>query len=70
MQIDTSGIIKYYVLSNHITIRKDINEMSKDEEEKVCHHPEKLKGKPGDCSPKQVRECHGNDKNHPCNKKR
>jgi len=33
---------------------------------KGCQHPEKLKGKPGDCSPKQVRECHGDAKKHPC----
>ena len=24
-----------------------------------CDHPEKLKGKPGDCSPEQVFDCHG-----------
>jgi len=32
----------------------------------VCQHPEKLKGKPGECSPQQVRECHGEDKEHSC----
>ena len=25
----------------------------------TCDHPEKLKGKPGECSPKQIEECHG-----------
>jgi len=24
-----------------------------------CEHPEKLKGAPEECSPEQVRECHG-----------
>ncbi len=24
-----------------------------------CGHPEKLKGKPGECSPEQIKECHG-----------
>ncbi len=24
-----------------------------------CEHPEKLKGKPGECSPEQMAECHG-----------
>jgi len=33
-----------------------------------CEHPEKLKGKPGECTPTQIQECHGDDKNHPCNK--
>ena len=40
--------------------------MCKAESEKVCEHPEKLKGKPGECSPEQIRECHGEDAEHPC----
>ena len=35
-------------------------------EEKKCERPEELKGKPQDCSPEQIRKCHGDDKNHPC----
>jgi DNA-binding transcriptional ArsR family regulator len=31
-----------------------------------CEHPEKLKGKPGECTPEQIRECHGNEKDHTC----
>ena len=32
-----------------------------------CEHPEKLKGKkPAECSPEQIRECHGDAKKHPC----
>jgi DNA-binding transcriptional ArsR family regulator len=31
-----------------------------------CQHPEKLKGNPGDCTPAQIRECHGDEKKHPC----
>lgn len=31
-----------------------------------CEHPEKLKGKPGECSPEQIRECHGEVPEHPC----
>jgi len=34
--------------------------------EKACEHPEKLKGKPGECSPEQIRECHGEATEHPC----
>jgi ArsR family transcriptional regulator len=31
-----------------------------------CEHPEKLKGKPEECTPEQIRECHGDVKKHPC----
>jgi DNA-binding transcriptional ArsR family regulator len=31
-----------------------------------CQHPEKLKGNPGDCSLEQIKECHGDEKEHPC----
>jgi len=32
-----------------------------------CQYPEKLKGKPEECTPDQIKECHG-DKEHPCEK--
>jgi len=31
-----------------------------------CQHPERLKDKPQDCTPEQIRECHGEDAEHPC----
>lgn len=31
-----------------------------------CQQPEKLKGKPGDCTPEQIKECHGDTEEHPC----
>ena len=31
-----------------------------------CRLPEKLKGKPKDCTPKQIKECHGSPSRHPC----
>ncbi len=31
-----------------------------------CQQPEKIKGQPKDCTPKQIKECHGDDKKHPC----
>ncbi|WP_282706321.1 hypothetical protein [Fuchsiella alkaliacetigena] len=31
-----------------------------------CEQPENLKGKPGECSQKQIRECHGEGKGHSC----
>ncbi len=36
------------------------------EEKKKCENPDKLKGKPGECSPEQVKECHGEKKGHSC----
>ena len=27
--------------------------------QKKCEHPERLKGKPGECAPEQIEECHG-----------
>ncbi len=35
--------------------------MSMSEKENICKHPEKLKGKPGDCSPQQIESCHGKE---------
>jgi len=31
-----------------------------------CQQPDRLKGKPQDCSPEQIKECHGEVKKHPC----
>jgi hypothetical protein len=31
-----------------------------------CQYPEKLKGKPEECSLEQIKECHGDTKEHPC----
>ena len=31
-----------------------------------CERPDKLKGKPEECTPEQIRECHGDVKTHPC----
>ncbi len=36
------------------------------DEKSRCEHPEKLTGKPGECSPEQIRECHGDAERHPC----
>jgi hypothetical protein len=33
---------------------------------KGCQRPENLKDTPGDCSPEQVRRCHGSPREHPC----
>lgn len=31
-----------------------------------CEYPEKLKGKPEECSSEQIKECHGETIKHPC----
>lgn len=31
-----------------------------------CERPEKLGDKPENCTPEQIRECHGDEKAHPC----
>jgi len=31
-----------------------------------CQKPELLKGKPEECSPEQIKECHGEVLEHPC----
>jgi hypothetical protein len=31
-----------------------------------CQYPEKLEGKPEECSPEQIKECHGETETHPC----
>ena len=33
-----------------------------------CEQPEKCEGKPEECSPEQIRECHGDADCHPCEK--
>lgn len=36
------------------------------EKEPGCRKPENLKGKPRDCTPEQIRKCHGRTGKHPC----
>jgi len=31
-----------------------------------CEHPERLKGDPKNCSPEQIKKCHGDVKKHRC----
>jgi len=37
-----------------------------DEKKKCCEQPDKLQGKPGDCSEAQKKECHGDVPKHCC----
>ena len=36
------------------------------ERDQRCRKPGDLKGKPEDCSPEQIRTCHGDAAAHPC----
>jgi ArsR family transcriptional regulator len=38
------------------------------DEKKQCQKPENLKDTPRECSPEQIRECHGNVEEHPCDR--
>jgi hypothetical protein len=31
-----------------------------------CQLPDKLKGKPTNCTPRKIKECHGSIRKHPC----
>jgi len=31
-----------------------------------CQYPDKLKGKPEECTPEQIKECHGDSEEHAC----
>jgi len=35
-----------------------------------CKRPERLKERPEKCSPEQIKECHGDAKDHPCEKEK
>ena len=34
-----------------------------------CEKPDRLRDKPQECTPEQIRECHGEVKEHPCTAK-
>lgn len=36
------------------------------EKKPCCEKPENLESKPAECSPEQVRKCHGASSVHPC----
>lgn len=44
------------------TLGKEVRSMCKP----CCEKPEKLKGKPEDCTLEQIKECHGDVKKHAC----
>jgi hypothetical protein len=59
-------VVKWNYLEYPAGLMKEVTEMSKSKRKKGCEHPERLKGKPGECSPEQIKECHGEVVEHPC----
>jgi hypothetical protein len=47
-------------------VRKEVRKMC----DCKCQYPEKLKAKPEECSPEQIKECHGDSEEHPCEEKK
>ena len=47
---------------------KGVINMGKKVNKKECKYPERLKGKTEECTPEQIKKCHGDisEKNHPC----
>ena len=40
--------------------------MCNKEKNNQCEKPENLKTTPQECTPEQIKECHGDEKDHPC----
>jgi len=47
---------------------KEVAQMCQEKNTKGCEHAEKLQGKPEECTPEQIKECHGEGIEHPCAK--
>lgn len=46
--------------------RRDFGKEVKTMCQSCCERSDKVKGKPENCTPEQIRECHGDVKGHPC----
>jgi hypothetical protein len=64
------AMVEWNCGDDSVSVTKEVTEMCQSESEKRCEHPGKLKGKPGQCSPEQIKECHGDAKKHPCVKEK
>jgi ArsR family transcriptional regulator, arsenate/arsenite/antimonite-responsive transcriptional repressor len=58
-----------------ICLRKEKSETNQERRslqmcKNCCQQPDKLKTKPGECTPEQIKECHGDDKEHSCENKK
>jgi ArsR family transcriptional regulator, arsenate/arsenite/antimonite-responsive transcriptional repressor len=62
-------------INQFICLRKEESEASQERRslqmcKNCCQQPDKLKTKPGECTPEQIKECHGEDKEHSCEDKK
>jgi len=48
------------------SITENLKSTMSEEQSCCCRKPEKLAGKPEECSPETVRECHGTENGHVC----
>ena len=62
-------MVKWSYTEDSVSVTKEV-EMGKSKSTKGCERPERLKGKPGECSPEQINECHGEVVEHPCVKEK
>jgi hypothetical protein len=63
-------VVKWHYIDGSASFMKEVTEMCQSKSKKECEHPERLKGKPGECSPEQIKECHGEGVEHPCVKEK
>jgi hypothetical protein len=63
-------VIEWNCRDDSPSVTKGVTEMCESQSQKGCEHPEKLKDRPGQCSPEQIKECHGDVKKHPCVKEK
>jgi len=64
-------VIEWNCRDDFASVTKEAAKMCESKSEKGgCTHPERLKGKPGECSPEQIKECHGEAAEHPCVRKK
>lgn len=65
--VNSAGSYKYFCLRNsEDKISLETERRAAEVCEQCCEKPDKLKIKPEKCTPEQIKECHGDEKDHPC----
>jgi hypothetical protein len=63
-------MLEWHYSEDPVDLMQEVTGMYRPKNKKGCEHPERLKGRPGECSPEQIKECHGEVKEHPCVRKK
>jgi hypothetical protein len=63
-------VVKWNYIEDSVSLMEEVTEVCKSKSRKGCEHPERLMGKPGECSPEQIKECHGEVVEHLCVKEK